>query len=280
MKENLQFPIEYFDSLSGKLENKRLKEALYAKYLSHPPSKRVNHLKNGNLTPFYAPAESILKLNGSDNELYILRNVQLIRKLDTLFFNKNKQLKLNSSFTEKELEQIGQSYLGIRLVNFGQGNIERFALVYKPGGELQPKNSTVQNSINKLVSKSKLEVLNEISNENAKSIGSPSFKPTLNKLLRRKFNKSNLLIEQTAYEEHETCLLQLDGHQLPIGFVLNSGLTLLNGRCSSNAFVLTKSIYDLIQNKSTIKQDPYLVNYKSHSSNMFKKAKITSFYYS
>jgi hypothetical protein len=265
--------------------------------MSKPPSKRVNYLKTGHLTPFSCPWESVLKLNctvdqiqsnSNPSQFFILRNKRLLNKLSNLYFNKNKQLKLNFEFSEEDLNEINSSYIGVRLTNIGRGKIEKFSYIFLDVPEKEQETSNgnkeilIKKSINKIVNNSKLQILNEISNEHSKSIGTQSFKPTLNKLLKAKFNKNNILIDSKAFETQETYLYDLlnSEHQSPVGFVLNGGLTLLNGKYSANAFILGKALLNSIRNSQAKKYKNLtaMVTYKAPSSNLLKKAKVNNFF--
>ena len=142
------------------------------------------------------------------------------------------------------------------------------------------KDDLINISIKKIVSDSKLKYQSSIK-DNAPST---TAKPSLNKLLRAKYNKYQLLIDDKAFLEHEINLFDSKKHKMPIGFVQTSGFTLTNGKCSANAFVLTKSIIEMIKLKLFSKQskcklyDPSLVTYRSPSSDCLRKAKIVHFY--
>ena len=128
---NLQFPNEWIDTESSRIECEVQKNGLYKKYLARPPSKRINYLKNGTLSPFSCPWLSIQKLHQStpsqaatDKPFFILKNRRLIRKLENLFFNKNGQLKQAYDLNAGDMELINNSYLGVRLT--GHGKVEFF----------------------------------------------------------------------------------------------------------------------------------------------------------
>lgn len=131
-------------------------------------------------------------------------------------------------------------------------------------------------SIRKIISDSKLQHQNLIKEAEPVS-KTEATKPTLNKLLRSKYNKHKLLLDDRAFLEHEFNMLDSKQHRMPIGFVQNSGFTLTNGKCSANAFVLAKSILDMIELKSK-SYDPTLVSYKSPSSECLRQAKVVHFY--
>lgn len=162
---------------------------------------------------------------------------------------------------------IKNSYVGVRLASQTKGTIEKFSLIFIEN--LDPKiikksKEFVNISINKLIDDSKQVHMS--SSEKNKS------KPTLNKLLRVKFNKFNLLVNEQAFWDHEVNMRGCKGHQTPVGFVQNSGFTLVNGRCSANAFVLTTSILELIEAKKNV------VAYRTPSCSVIREARIKHFF--
>lgn len=281
---NLKFPNEYLDTNAGLRENDEIKNEVYKKYLLKPPSKRINHLKSGFLCPFYFPIRTIFNLNQAkieanlnESSIFILRNKQLISKVINAVFN-NKGKKLTLDLSQDELNLVNSSYIGVRLTTIGKGKIDKYSLLYKYeqlSDSNQVKNE-LNNSklvLNKMVEDYKREFLAKI-DDNDKN------KSNINKLVKHKFNKCDMLVNEDKYLSYEIELNDSKDHKTPIGFVCNSGITLVNGKFSANGFILTKYIVDLINNKNEKTNSLSLVNYKSPSAcGIFKTAKINQFYF-
>ena len=272
--ENLHFPSEYSDTNAGKQENECLKEKLFKKHLARPPSKRVNFLKHGILSPFSGPYDSIMKLHSSssqDETFFILRNRQLLNKISNLFFNKNKQIKANE-LSAHEIELLGKCFINVRLESTGKGNMENFSLIYHYSDKKEIQQSDQAKAIiGDLINKYKHDEIKAICESNKKGIT----KPTLNRLLKSKFNKQNLLIQEKRFEIYQTQLQKLKDNQTAIGFISKSNFRLASGKYNANGFILGKSFVEIIQ-----KSENNLVNYITPScQTFFKTAKISNLYF-
>ncbi len=100
---------------------------LFKKYMSRPPSKRINFLDRAFLSPFSNQWSSVQKLHQlqsaletAEDSFFILKNRTIIRKLEQLFFSKNFQANLDNSFSQAEMNMINASYLGVRLTSSGK----------------------------------------------------------------------------------------------------------------------------------------------------------------
>lgn len=71
------------DSNAGRQEENRIAMELKEKYFRLPPSKRVNYIKLGIVTPFGCSWNTLLKDWSSDNieDFFILRNKQILALL-------------------------------------------------------------------------------------------------------------------------------------------------------------------------------------------------------
>ena len=225
------------------------------------------------MTPFSCPWAAVKKLNSTDlnspgtGEFFILRNQRLITKLERLLFNKNHQLKLNDQLSDIEMNIIENSFVGIRLSSFGKGDIENFSHIYeevdKEGNE---DKDCLHNSIHELITESKDKIFKTT------EISVP-----INKLLRAKFNKQSLLLNDDSFLKHELNMIGSNYNKIPIGFVQTSSFSLVSGKCAANAFVLTKSILNMAKKRVAVsgkKNNAVLISYRSPSSSMLRKAKI------
>lgn len=272
---NLQFPFEYCDTIAAKTEDDKTKNDLFNKYISKPPSKRVNYLKHGIFSPFYCPFETIVNINhdsSNEREFFVLRNRHLLNKLSKLCFNKNKQLKLDKTFTQDELDMMKKSYIPMRLIGHEKGKIEKFSLLYKYSDKKQVEQDEKEKKlIANLISDYRREVMEKLSDKEKEN------KPaTLNKLIKAKFNKYELLRREETFERFTRESNKAGLVNKPVGFVYSSGFSLVNGKYNANAFVLAKHFVDCIQECN---QNLNLINYKAiNSSNFFRTAKIINFF--
>lgn len=73
------------DSNAGEEEEKRIKSELKERYFRLPPSKRVNYIKMGIVSPFICPWNMLLKdwrsTQNLKNQFFVLRNKNI---LDTM----------------------------------------------------------------------------------------------------------------------------------------------------------------------------------------------------
>ncbi|RMZ95978.1 ribonucleases P MRP subunit POP1 [Brachionus plicatilis] len=272
----LQFPREFYDTKSSQIENESLKENLYQKFKSRPPSKRVNFLKNGIVSPFYLPCKSILELNsGSElnsekRQFFILRDKKILSNLSNALFNRNKQKKIN--FNISELEKFSDSYIGVRLESVGRGSLDQFSILYdyfeiKRDSEAE---KTEQFHLRLVTNK----IIDEYRKEFVKKNGNDS-QITLNKLLRTKFNKFEILKEENWFFKYQMEYKDSEFYKLPLGFVCSSGFSLANGKCSANGLIVTKYLINLLDQKyNQNKFDKILLNYKEPNSSLFKTTKI------
>jgi len=267
----LHFPSEYSDTLAGKNENETLKEKLFKKYLSRPPSKRVNFLKHGIFSPFSGPFQSILKLHSTDihdTNFYILRNRQLLNKISSLISNRSKQQDANS-LSESELELLEKSFINVRLLGEGKGNMESFSLIYCYSSKKEFKNSeNAKTLIGKIINDFRQEEVKAIHGE----IQQGKKNITLNRLLKSRYNKHNLLVRESSFEKYETEIQSQKESQKPIGFIYKSSFTLSNGKISGNGYILAKCLIKMTNSN--------LILYNSPSShNKLKTAKITNIFF-
>lgn len=237
------------------------------------------------MSPFYLPWRSILQLNSCielktnilnlDKQYYILRDKKVLSKINTALFNRNKQLKLN--FISDEFVRFHDSFIGIRLEAIGRGNLDTFSLLYDYF-EIESDKDKKKRELfhlrlvsNKIIDEYKLEFINKLDSKNDQI--------TLNKLLRSKFNKFEILKDENWFFKHQMEFKDSNFYKSPIGFVCSSGFSLVNGKCSANGFILTKYVLNLIDRK--YKQNKFeknLLNYKEPNSSMFKTAKINQIF--
>ncbi|CAH0398801.1 unnamed protein product [Chilo suppressalis] len=78
------------DSNSGKEEEIRIETELREKYFRLPPSKRVNYIKMGIVTPFICPWKILLRdwSNSSTDNFFVLRDRRLLQRLQDCIINK------------------------------------------------------------------------------------------------------------------------------------------------------------------------------------------------
>ena len=235
------------------------------------------------MSPFYFPFKSLFKLNNptqtEDPEFFILRDRHLLSKLNCLFFNKSNQTKFN--LTESEIESLNKCYVGVRAIHIGKGKIEKYSLLYKnSNGTQSTKKGAMYNKhfktvINKQINHLKDRVLKEM-NLN----GEKKQKPTLNRLLRSKFNRNKILITESYFEKFHQDLMDSKDHELPIGFSVNGAVSLITSKYTANCFILGKTMVESIKSKfetKNFKSNLSLLKYKAPSSNLFKTAKILNF---
>lgn len=228
------------------------------------------------MAPFSCPWTAVKKLDSANlnspntGEFFILRNRRLISKLETLLFNKNRQLKLNDQFNDAELDMIEKSFVGVRLSSFGKGDIEKFSHIYEENTEDTKTNQDeecVNTSVHKLITESKSQILETTENS-----------VPINKLLRAKFNKQSLLLNDDSFFKHELNMIGSEGYRRPIGFAQTSSFSLVSGKCAANAFVLTKSILKMAKRQAVFdgkkRRDGIIISYRTPSSNSLRKAKI------
>lgn len=94
--------------------------------------------------------------------------------------------------------------------------------------------------------------------------------------MRNKFNKNEVLLNESTFLKYHSELIDSKTHKIPIGFVCTNGFTLINGKCGANAFINTKHILDLLNDKNVL--DKTLLSYKTPSANLFRTAKINQFF--
>ncbi len=296
----LQFPNEYSDTLPGQDANKRECLELYQKYIRRPPSKRVNYLKLGFLTPFSCPWKSVMYLSMPDKMsvnlevnkefgFYILRNKQVLINLSKLFFNRNKQAKLPKlNLNQSEMSLLLNSYVGVCLTPIGKGTIDTFSLLYgksKNTPDMQTDDSQDEKNkefngerhvINNLINRHRNQALKKLESSGQVVSGS-----SINKLLRTNFSKYELLKNETSFFELNKELLDSESHQVPIGFVSHGGYTLVNGGVRANSFILTKYFLDLVNQENSIIIDfnrRTSITYKTPTTCLLRNARITHFF--
>ena len=282
----LHFPNEFSDTVSGQVANRTETNNSHAVYMRRPPSKRVNYFKLGFLTPFSCPWASLLCLNSAaallnseekeQKKYFIMRNKKVLFSFSNAFFNKNKQLKAYSvSLSEREIEVASQSYTAVRLVTVGRGTIDKFSLLYAAEKREhridEDTNANETMVVNSLVKNYRAQVLAKLETSDKKV--------NINKLLKSRFNKHDLLKEEKAFYKFNLDLIDSKEHRVPVGFVCNSGFTLVTGGCSANAFVLTKYLIETIlrQNTAHSSQRTKLL-YKTPNSYLYRSARIVHFF--
>jgi hypothetical protein len=291
---NLNFPNEFADTEAGRSTQESLKLELFKKYMAKPPSKRVNYLKKCFLSPFYCPFKSLLNVSLSSSlnakieqiDYFILRDRQIISKLNDLVSNRNKQQlfkRFNELLKDKDLnkDMFNQSYVGVRLLVNGDGKFENYSLLYAPGGKKQKsKNDHTQQSaiINELVRARRAHVLNKLK-EKKDTIQNESIS-NVNKLLRANFNKYDILKDESAFEIYQTHASKKANVSVPIGFVKTAGYTLVKGKCTANGFILFKSLIELISSSksSTNSTNFNIILFKTPSGELFRQARIEKFF--
>ena len=103
----------------------------------------------------------------------------------------------------------------------------------------------------------------------------------INKLLRSKYNKNDLLIMESKFNEFELDLIDSSNHSSSIGFVFNNAFSLVDGKYTANGYILAKFIIDSINFKNNNNQnnDLSIINYKTQSqANIYRSAKIIKFF--
>jgi hypothetical protein len=286
---NLSFPNEFSDTEAGRLAQESSKLELFKKYMAKPPSKRVNYLKKGFLNPFHCPFNSLLnvKMNSSSNvriekiNYFILRDRQIISKLNDLFSNRNKQQifrRFNELLKDLNEDIFNQSYVGVRLVASGGGKFENNSLLYSLGQKQEEKSQNIQRSaISQLIKVHRTEAIKKLRENNDTNLNESI--SNLNKLLRTNFNKYDLLRDESAFETYHIETTKKANLNAPIGFIKTSGYTLFKGKCSANGFILFKSIIELVKSaKSKNSTNFNRILFKTPSGVLFRQAKIENFY--
>ena len=272
---NLQFPNEFLDTRASQIKADELNNQFLKKYLLKPPSKRVNYLKLGFLSPFYFPLRSIVSFNNKCFDLnnscyFILRNKLFLTKLIDKIFNKNhKHAKQNcnllNALNEAEIKNLDKSFVCVRLTPIDKGKIEKFSLLYNSTTNKQLKNELddglhTKLVVEKLIENYKQDFLANL-NEKDKRVK-----------LKRKLNANNLLSNEEYFFNQQLELKDTSNHKIPIGIVCNSGFTLLNGKISANGLILTKYFLDSMTENNNINLTR--IDFKTPSSNIYKTAKI------
>ena len=277
---NLQFPFEFLDSQSSQIENEKQTHDLFKKYISKPPSKRVNYLKSAFLSPFYFPIKSIVSAYSHDCSFFILRNKQFLNKLaNQVLSKKNQKSDLLSSLNVEEKNHLSKSFVCVRLLPFGKGKIDKFSLLYENAAlnkmDTNEEKSCSKLVMNKVIHSYRNRFLASL-NEKPKASQNSENKSKINKLIRNKFCKENVLLNEENFQYYLHELNDSNANRRPVGFVCNSGFTLVNGKVSANGFLLTKFLLDLIEKKDSV--DLSIIEYKMPSSLLYNKAKINGFH--
>lgn len=270
---SLSYPVEFGDTEFGEIESRDLSNKLYDKFTRRPPSKRVNYFKQGHLSPFYLPWRSLIAINSTNIDLnltscreikyFVLRNRRVISKLQDKLFHKKARLEL----TEKEVELLSKSFVAVRLVSSGKGSLEQYSLLYAENkNEPKEKQRVV---INKLIDEQKSQVVARLKSENKEKPAT-----TINKLIRANFNKYSLLKDESFFLRYYLEIIQSENDNLPIGFISSNEYTLANGKCSANAFILTKYLVNGLD-KRTGGIAPSIIFYQTpNCSSLLKSARI------
>jgi hypothetical protein len=283
---NLQFPHEHCDTVSSQVENEKVKCELYVKYCRKPASKRVNYLKHGSLSAFYYPLSSILSLslqkttNLNEASFFILRDKKILNQLSTIFFQKNKQIKSDTSklalMSHASSDFMDNSYIAIRLSSYGKGTLDKFSLIFNyDKGEQETMSMVNEHSklvVDSLIGEHRREFISKLEKSQKTN------KATLNQCLRKRFNKNELLCQEASFFKYQVELSDSESFSAPIGVVLNSHFNLATGTCSANGLVLSKSIMQLITRNET-SAPRNLVTYKTPDSPQISRiAKIEHFF--
>lgn len=81
------------DSNAGEEEEKRIESELRERYFRLPPSKRVNYIKLGIISPFICPWKMLLKdwrsPQSSENDFFVLRNKNVLDTLQVIRHHKS-----------------------------------------------------------------------------------------------------------------------------------------------------------------------------------------------
>jgi hypothetical protein len=178
----------------------------------------------------------------SSSTFFILRNKQFLNNLANKIFstkNKpNKKLKneLFQCLNEEEMSNLSKSFICVRILPTSKGKIEKFSLLYEPkvfsDSDFSQEKNHSQIAVNKLVANYRSEFLlsiDEKTKSNARSV--PQSK--LNKLIKNKFNKQNILMNEDNFEKNFIELNDSPLSRKPVGFVCNSSFTLVNGKFSA-----------------------------------------------
>jgi len=289
---NLKFPHEFLDTSSSQIQNEQLKQELFKKFSSRPPSKRVNYLKAGFLCPFYFPMKQLVNIYNyepnsmldSSSTFFILRNKQFLNNLANTIFSKNKPNKklkneLFQCLNEEEMNNLSKSFICVRILPTSKGKIEKFSLLYEPkvfnDSDFNQEKNHSQIAVNKLVANFRSEFLLSI-DAKTKSNARSAPQSKLNKLIKNKFNKQNILMNEDNFEKYFIELNDSPLSRKPIGFVCNSSFTLVNGKFSANGFLLTQYVIDSIEKRE--RADLSVVDCKTTSSALYKSAKIKQIY--
>jgi hypothetical protein len=229
-------------------------------------------------------------LNGcKDIDFYILRSRTVLNAIRDLFFSKKKDAKIPKlNFNESEMRSLLNSYVGVRLFSVGKGTIDKFSLLYDTFGQTKSGEVTsikealneenVFNSerfvVNKLINCYRKQAVGELESSGKVTAGA-----NINKLLRRNFNKNELLKNEASFFEMNQELLDSLKYRVPVGFVSNGGYTLVAGGCAANAFILTKHLIDLLSGDRDLDYNQRTtVSYKTPSADLIRHARITGFY--
>lgn len=289
-KGNLQYPAEYCDTKSSKIENEKLKLELYEKYRRRPASKRVNYLKSAFLTPFYLPFNSLLNIhrqlstNESSNEpfdYFILRNKKLLTQLGDVFFSKNAQHKKVFKSLAFDAKLIDYSYIPVRMSSQGRGTLDRFSLIFNYDQNYAQVNEARATDVKLAMSKITTEYRENFMStfEQASKTDDKKVEANLNKLLRHKFNKYEMLLDENVFFKYLRELSDSKNYRLPIGFIANGHFNLATGNYSANGFVLTKAIVDICNQASQKNNAKNLFVYQTSNSNQIQRlAKIDHFF--
>ena len=289
---NLKFPKEFLDTNSSQILNDQLKHELFKKYSARPPSKRINYLKSGFLSPFNFPTKSLVSIyNFEENSMldssstfFIIRNKQFLNKLSNIIYsskqNKKQKIDLFQSLSEEEIKNLSKSFVCVRLIPVGKGKMEKFSLLFESKklneNDLNLEKNHSKITVNKMVANFRSEFLLSIDDKSKPTASLTQPKSKLNKLIKNKFNKQNILINEENFEKYFIELSDSSFSRKPIGFVCDSSFTLVNGKFSANGFILTQFLIDSIEKREN--SDLSAVDYKTTSSNLYNHAKIKQIY--
>lgn len=289
-KGNLQFPNEYIDTNSSRVELGKLKLELHARHKRRPASKRVNFLKNRFLTPFSLPIPGLVSLSlgrdepAANNDYFILRDLKLLAKLQLIISANKKSKSLAESLSKQELETIENAYVSVRLECQGRGTLEQFSLIYRLVSENDEEyDACARKVMGRILTEHRARILQRLVDEEAKKSSDKKQQPAaaknvLNKLIRAKYDPNEILLDEQTFIKFHTRLNESLGtnKRQPIGFVINGGFNLACGKYAANGFVLVREVISSAKSQVEGKSSRLdLVSFRSPTSSGFKTARIT-----
>jgi hypothetical protein len=209
-------------------------------------------------------------------EYFILRDKNVIEMFNNWLSGKKQTASVD--FSNENV--LNRSYVAVRLTCLNKGRFEKFSLLYAnkshdtSANEEKEKNNL---AIQKLVAEYKSEFLAKLNNKQENGNGNEIKKRSKNK----RFDKFCLLINEEAFQKFEIELNDCNQHEKPIGFVTSNEFTLVKGKCTANAFILTKYLLEVLKTQSkNMKVDDKkesIVNFRAPNCNTLRQARINHF---